>query len=181
MKPVQCLAAARNAAKAAATKAATKAARAAICAAACLLLTSCATLTPQEPTIELADVRPLNLSLSGQRLAVTLNVINPNSFDLNLQGVDITATLAGEPVATGSSDNSVTIPADGEQTLELVVTAGLDVALARLRTMLSNRQTGLDYGVSGTVRLSDWPVPIPFQSDGRLDNPLTDPADNSRN
>jgi len=101
MKPVQCLAAARNATKAAATKAATKAARAAICAAACLLLTSCATLTPQEPTIELTDVRPLNLSLSGQRLAVTLNVINPNSFDLNLQGVDITATLAGEPVATG--------------------------------------------------------------------------------
>ncbi len=146
-----------------------------------LLLTSCTTLRPQEPQIELADVRPLNLSLSGQKLAVTLNIFNPNSFDLNLQGVDITATLSGEPVAAGSSDDTVTIPAEGEQTLELVVIAGLDVALARLRTMLSREQSGLDYGVSGTVKLSNWPVPIPFTSDGKLDNPFLAPATGNAN
>lgn len=139
-----------------------------------LVLGACASLNPQQPEIELEGVRPLNLSLSGQRLAVTLKLSNPNDFDLTLRNVDLTATLGGEAVATGTSDDAVTLPANGEQILELEVIAGLDVALATLRAALDSDQEGLDYGVNGTVRVAGWPVAIPFETDGRVDNPLVD-------
>lgn len=138
------------------------------------LLAGCASFKPQEPDIQLVSVKPLNFSLSGQRLALVLNVTNPNGFDLNLSAVNLSASLAGEPIATGFSDELVTVPADGERQLELVVTAGLDVAFAQLRSMLDDAQTGLDYGITGTVELSDWPAAIPFDSQGRLENPLAD-------
>lgn len=135
-------------------------------------LGACASLALREPDIELAGIKPLNLSLSGQRLAITLNVTNPNSFDLKVREIDVLASLDGTPIATGVSADSAVIPAGGERTIELIVTAALDLALSRLRTLLSDGGGGLDYSVSGTLRLLDWPRPIPFSSDGRLDNPL---------
>ena len=137
-----------------------------------LLITGCGSLKPQQPDITLEAVRPLNFSLSGQRLAVTLNVSNPNAFNLALRNVDLTATLNGEPIATGVSDTAVTIPANGEQLVELEVTAGLDVALGLLRSALEQDQSSLAYGVNGNVRMSRWPFPIPFESDGQWANPL---------
>ncbi len=137
-----------------------------------LTLGACSSLSPQDPEISLESVRPLNLSLSGQRLAITLNVANPNTFDLNVREINLTATLDGEPVATGESDARVTIPAEGQQTVELEVVAGLDVAFAQLRSMLSDNRSGLPYGVTGNVYLTNWPAAIPFDSTGRVDNPL---------
>ena len=42
--------------------------------------------------------------------------------------------------------------------------------------MLEERTLDLDYGVSGSVRLANWPARIPFDVDGVIENPRGDDA-----
>ena len=145
-------------------------------AALCLLaLAGCAAMSsakPQPPVVSVASVRPLNLSLRKQRLRFRLLVENPNAFELPVEGLDFVATLGGDRVARGSSDETVTIPARGEAEVSVDVVAGVDTVVDRLRAMVRNRTIDLDYTVAGTVELANWPRPIPFDVDGVVDNPL---------
>ena len=145
-------------------------------AALCLLaLAGCAAMSsakPQPPVVSVASVRPLNLSLGNQRLRFRLLVENPNAFELPVEGLDFVATLGGDRVARGSSDETVTIPARGEAEVSVDVVAGVDTVVDRLRAMVRNRTIDLDYTVAGTVELANWPRPIPFDVDGVVDNPL---------
>ena len=158
-----------------ATPAVTAAAAALSCLLALALLAGCAAMSgvkPEPPTVSVASVRPLNLSLRKQRLRFTLRVENPNGFDLPLEGLDFVATLGGDRVARGSSDEEVLIPARGEAEVSVDVTAGIDSVVDRLRAMVRNRTIDLDYAVAGTVELANWPRPIPFDVEGIVDNPL---------
>ena len=139
------------------------------------LLAGCAAMSkvrPEPPTVSVASVRPLNLSLRKQRLRFRLLVENPNGFELPLEGLDFVATLGGDRVARGSSDEDVIIPANGSAEVSVDVTAGIDSVVDRLRAMVRNRTIDLDYTVAGTVSLANWPRPIPFDVDGVVDNPL---------
>jgi LEA14-like dessication related protein len=127
---------------------------------------------PQSPNVTIASVRPLNLSLTRQKLGFSLRVENPNSFDLPLQALDFTARFAGQDIATGSSHEKVTIPANGEAIVEVEVIAGIDKMLSQFRTMIDSKTLELDYGVTGTVKLANWPRRIPFNVEGELEDPL---------
>ena len=139
------------------------------------LLAGCAAMSavkPEPPTVSVASVRPLNLSLKRQRLRFRLLVENPNAFELPLEGLDFVATLGGDRVARGSSDEDVVIPAKGSAEVSVDVVAGIDSVVDRLRAMVRNRTIDLDYTVAGTVKLANWPRPIPFDVEGLVDNPL---------
>ena len=152
-----------------------RAARAVAAAALATALAGCAALSgakPEPPVVSVASVRPLNLSLSKQRLRFRLLVENPNGFDLPLEGLDFVATLGGDRVARGSSDEDVLIPANGSAEVSVDVVAGVDTVVDRIRAMVRNRTIDLDYTVAGTVDLANWPRPIPFDVEGIVDNPL---------
>ena len=145
-----------------------------------LLLPACASLPsvkPEPPRVSVAGVRPLNLSLTRQRLEFRLRVENPNDYDLPLRSLDFTARLAGEKIADGRSDERVTIPANGEAIVEVDVVAGVGKLVGRLRDMIERRDLDLDYGVTGHVRLDNWPTRIPFDVDGVLENPRGEDAE----
>ena len=126
---------------------------------------------PEPPKVSVAGVRPLNISLTRQRLEFRLRVENPNDYDLPLRSLDFAARLAGEEFATGRSDERVTIPANGEAEIKVDVTTGIDRLLGRMRSMLDDRTLDLDYGVTGSVKLANWPRRIPFDVTGVLENP----------
>lgn len=143
---------------------------------ACLLvaLAGCASLPsvrPEPPRVTVAGVRPLNLSLTKQRLEFRLRVENPNPYELPLRSLDFVARLAGERIAAGRSDERVTIPPGGEAIVTVDVVAGVGKLLGRMRAMLEDRTLELDYDVTGSVRLDNWPKPIPFDVGGVLENP----------
>lgn len=126
---------------------------------------------PQSPNVSIASVRPLNLSLTRQKLGFSLRVENPNSFDLPLEALEFTARFAGQDIATGSSREKVTIPANGEAFVEVEVVAGINKMLGQFRAMIDSKTLELDYGVTGTVKLANWPRRIPFNVEGELDDP----------
>lgn len=140
-----------------------------------LLLTACASLEqakPVAPKVSIASVRPMNLSLTGQKLNFTLRVQNPNAFDLPMESLEFVASLAGETVAKGLSDKAITIPAKKDAMIDVVVVAGLSQMLQRFKTIASSLGSddgiNLDYGIKGTVKLANWPGKIPFDVTGDL-------------
>lgn len=139
-----------------------------------LLLVACSSIPthkPIAPTVSVAAVRPLNLSFVKQKLAFTLNVQNPNDYDLPLRGLDFIASFAGNEIAKGSSDEDVTLPAKGSAQMEVTVEASLNEVMNRFSSMLQSDSLDLNYGITGTVKLANWPTRIPFNVDGELEAP----------
>lgn len=139
-----------------------------------LVTSACAGIItkPVKPTIELVSVRPLNVSVTEQKLRFQLKVINPNSFDLPVEAINFVARFNDTNIANGKSNQSVTVPANSEALLSLDVTAGLDRLASTLNTLLQGENLNLDYELSGTVQVATWPDPIPFDVIGAMD--LTD-------
>lgn len=124
---------------------------------------------PQAPIVKIAAVKPLNLSFTKQRLAFTLQVHNPNAYDLPLQNLDFVASLAGNNIATGKSDQAVTLPANGEAIVEVEVEAKINKLISHFQSMLSANSINLEYGVKGHVKLANWPTRIPFDVVGEYE------------
>ena len=146
---------------------------------ACVLLlmmtvTACKSIPthkPIAPKVSIASVRPLNLSLQGQKINFKLRVANPNAYDLPLRNLDFVASFAGEEIAKGLTNQSVTIPANGEAMVDIEVLAGLGKLLGQIRSMAKSKELNLNYGVKGSVKLDNWPSRIPFDVEGELEEP----------
>lgn len=157
-----------------------------------LLVSGCASLEkakPVAPEVSIASVRPLNLSLSGQKLNFTLRVKNPNAFDLPVQSLEFAATLAGKKIAEGVNNSAVTIPANQEAMMDVVVVAGLSTVIEQFKSIagslgkdLSTEEgINLDYGVKGAVKLANWPTKFPFDVKGDLADDASKAAEKKLN
>ncbi|MDB4222491.1 LEA type 2 family protein [Granulosicoccus sp.] len=143
--------------------------------AACLLLlqglASCATIptsAPIAPTVILKSVKPLKIGLTKQELAFQLEITNPNSYDLPIQSLSFVAKLENKEVAQGISNERVTLPANGKAVLEIIVSARIQRILGQLLSLNSKKTNDLKYDVKGFVKLSNWPIKIPFTTDGNV-------------
>ncbi len=138
-------------------------------------LQGCATtatlLDPEAPNVTLEKIRPLNFSFDKQKLELTLNVNNPNAIALPLNTLVFAAKLAGEHIADGASREKVTIPANGSARLKVVVTTSLSKLVNKIQAAASDG-SNLDYNVKGNLKLDNWPKVIPFDSSGKIENPL---------
>lgn len=136
-----------------------------------LAVSACASIVPKpvKPTIELVSVKPLNVSLSKQKLRFDLRVVNPNVFEMPIEAVDFVARFNDTNIASGKNNQSVTIAANSEAILSLDVTAGLDRLASTLQTLLSGKSLNLDYELLGEVEVASWPEPIPFSVVGAMD------------
>ncbi len=139
-----------------------------------LLVSACASIPtskPIAPKVTVASVVPKNLSLSGTKLLFTLDVANPNSYDLPMEQLEFAASFDNQKIANGTSEKAVTIPANGQAQVEVVVVAKLSKFFGQLRSMLSSQDFSLDYQVTGFVKLANWPLKIPFNVVGEIDEP----------
>lgn len=138
-----------------------------------LALAACSSIItkPQKPTIQLVKVRPLNISVSEQKLRFELKVTNPNSFELPVESIDFIARFNNADIASGKNSQSTTIPANGEGLLTLDVTAGIDRLMNTLKTLLEGQDLNLDYELAGTVKIENWSTPIPFDVTGAMEVP----------
>lgn len=134
---------------------------------------SLATVKPQSPTVTVAGVQPLSLSLTSQTIGLSLRVANPNSFDLPLQSLTFNARFAGQPFAQGHSVSDVVIPANSQALLDVEVKTGLLKFADQIKNMLDTNNTELNYDVTGVVKLANWPKAIPFNVEGEIEDPRT--------
>ena len=82
----------------------------------------------QPPAVRLADISFGEMGVFEQRLRLRLRVINPNGFALPLDGLRLALAVNDHPFAEGITNERVSIPSLGEETVELVATtSGFDV------------------------------------------------------
>ncbi len=139
-----------------------------------LLLSACSSIPlskPQSPNVTIAGIRPTKISLSSQTLELTLNIQNPNGFDLPMESLTFSARFAGESFAQGNTINKVTIPANGEALLKVSVKTGLGQLAEQFKTMVATDDLNLHYDIKGFVKLANWPKNIPINVEGELEDP----------
>ncbi len=136
-------------------------------------LASCETLRQQvnTPEVSLVSVQMAEQQGLRQMFDVTLAVSNPNAIDLSLVGVNYTLALEGLDVVKGSSNNVPTIPAYGEQNIEVRLGIGLLEGIQFINKLTQKDEPSLDYSLQMQL---DTGMPvfgvIPISRSGKLDS-----------
>ncbi len=135
-----------------------------------VFLFACAStpLSPQRPEVSVVNVTPVSLSGNEQRFLFTLRLDNPNAFALPVEGVDLTATFAGEQIAVGRSTTEVSVPANGEAELGIEITTQLKNLLGNFLKNIGSGNLNLDYQLAGDIKIKNLATPFPFKSSGNL-------------
>ncbi|MFK7862259.1 MAG: LEA type 2 family protein [Granulosicoccus sp.] len=126
------------------------------------------TSKPLAPDVKVAHLEIVKLGLMSQELAFTLEVFNPNNYDLPVNTLKFVASVANESFAQGLSEMPVLLSANSETEVVINVTTRASKLLKRLMSSSFNVNSVLDYNVTGFVKLDNWPARIPFNVDKTL-------------
>jgi LEA14-like dessication related protein len=140
-----------------------------------MLLVGCAGLGTrlETPEITFVGVRAVEASLFEQKLEVRLRVLNPNTIELPVNGLDIDMELAGEPFATGMTAREFVVPAHGEAEFDMIVTANAATALLKIASGDRKSREEIGYRLKGRLSTKLGLLrSIPFEESGTL--PLDD-------
>jgi len=86
-----------------------------------------------------------------------------------VEAIEFIARFNDTQIASGKSNQSVTIKANSDALLSLDVTAGLNRLVSTLQTLIEGESLNLDYELSGKVEIANWPTSIPFDVIGAMD------------
>ncbi len=137
-----------------------------------LLLTACSTIPtskPLAPRVEIADIQLVKLGITEQELDFTLDVFNPNRFNLPVNTLEFVASSDEQAIATGASQQSVLLKANANTQVVVNVQAKVNRALRGLLAQALSGEKQFDYNVTGFVKLDNWPARIPFNVDKVLE------------
>ncbi len=139
-------------------------------------LTACSTLPgrPEPPRVNLVGLQLVSVDLFEQRYQVRLRVKNPNAFELPIRGIDFQLEINGQDFAEGVSNQSVNVPAYGEQVIALEVSSSLLQVFRQLQSLENGRSPGFRYQLNGSVAIGNSGVRLPFEYAG--DMGLSKPA-----
>ena len=136
-----------------------------------LMLAGCAALQPklETPTVAVNSVKVLPGQGLNMRFLIGLHVQNPNAIPLPIHGVNYTVALSGQQVVSGNSQNQPTIPAHGEQDVEIEAVADLMNGLSLANALLSNPlQQEVPYAVKASVDVGAFLPNIPVWKNGTV-------------
>jgi LEA14-like dessication related protein len=142
----------------------------------CMLLTACAAMGPRlaSPKVSVMEVRVLQLDGAQAVLGATVELMNPNPTDVEIQGLDAALTIEDEPIATAVLVSPVRVRAGGAATAELSARAGVDAlmraaaaAMRRGAVVPPGRAPTLRYAIDG-VALFNGGLRVPFHRGGEL-------------
>ena len=128
----------------------------------------------KEPEVKLDGISVGSIGLEGGTLRVRLNVINPNSFGLQAEGLDYLIEVSEEDDASwdtlsvGRFEERITVEADDSAFVEIPIRFRYRDLGSALGSLLA---TGtFDYRISGRVQLRE-PVrrEFPFRRTGNID------------
>ena len=120
-----------------------------------LALPGCAIFQPelQSPEVSLSAVTLESLGLTEQVFRARLIVSNPNSIRLKVADAFVTLQLGGIDLGRGETISGVSIPARGQDHVDIRIVTNLWTSAPQLWSRLSSGDTTLDYRVNGFVNL----------------------------
>ena len=121
----------------------------------------------EPPEVTLADIEFVGAGLFEQRLGLVLRMRNPNKEDLPIDGLRVRLEIDDKPFASGMSNEDVTIPGLGEETVTVEAVSATTDVLNQLRRMTGFQD--IDYAIAGTAFLSgSGERRLPFEQDGTV-------------
>ena len=133
-----------------------------------LLITGCAGLFFEEPTITLKEIHVQQISLTDASLVFVAEIQNPNSYELRLKSLDYTVHLSGREAGDGSLQKEVSVPASSSTPIEIPVSARFGGLGGIARTYISGQE--LPYRLEGKalVKAGLFDRTFPFSRTGTL-------------
>ncbi len=123
----------------------------------------------EPPKVSLADVKLVSAGLLEQRYRLSLRVQNPNSVPIPINGLEYKVSLGGSEFARGVSANSFTLPATGEDVVEIDVSTNLLDSARHVYSLLKSGEDNLDYNLSGNVKVNlPFVKSLPFSRSGQV-------------
>jgi len=115
----------------------------------------------QEPEVRLDGVSVGSIGLDGGTLRVRLNVVNPNSFGLQAEGLDYVIEVADDgrdgeawdTLSVGRFDDRITVEADDSAFVEIPIRFRYRDLGTAVSSLLSTGS--FDYRITGSVQLRE--------------------------
>ena len=138
-----------------------------------LLLVACANLGgyKEAPKVSLANIKVLDVGLHEQKLALTIRVQNPNEKDLPIKAFSYDLLLNGQQFASGVSASAVTVPAFGNDTVEVEAFSSLGSVLRQFAEYRKGGLNKVSYRIKGSAVLTDSSIRLPFDFAGEIGLP----------
>ena len=121
------------------------------------------------PKVNLENFQLVKLGLSEQVYRLRLHIKNPNSFPLPIQNLTYQLFINDKSFAKGLSNKSVVIPALGEGYLETDVSSNLADVVQGWGQWFSLAKQSLDYKIKGSIGVTSFAIPFPFQYSDKVD------------
>lgn len=135
------------------------------------VIPACSTLPRdfETPKFSIANIAPKEVSVFEQRFDVQLRIQNPNTFDLDINGIRFDIDLNDKEFGNGMSGQHVTVPRFGSELVTAEVITGLGSFL-RQASGMSAGATKVRYRLKGKA-FAEAPstFTIPFDEGGEID------------
>jgi hypothetical protein len=133
---------------------------------------ACATLSPgyEEPTVTLSSFRAIPSEGMVPAFEIGLRIINPNSSDLNLEGIVYTVSLEGYELVKGVGKDFPVIEGYSEGEVKLTAAANLLAGIRFVNDMVQSRgeTKDLDYEFKAKLDLGGLYAPIWIRETGEI-------------
>jgi LEA14-like dessication related protein len=133
--------------------------------------TACANLPIQAiaPEVSIADFGIVNMGITEQTYRIKLRLQNSNPFPLPINGLNYQLYLNDKEFTRGESNKAISIPAMGEEFLELDVNGNLMTMIGGLQDLQSIFSRVLNYRVEGGINVvKGAPLEMPFEYKGEI-------------
>jgi LEA14-like dessication related protein len=139
---------------------------------ACLLwLAGCSLVAPKfnRPNVSVVSIEMRGGNLLQQNFAVKLNIQNPNTQALPVNGLHVELNVGGEEIASGVSDRAFVVPAFGESQFDMTIKANVALALIKLANKMDQHADSVDYDLTGAASINlPFLRDLPFHQSGSL-------------
>jgi LEA14-like dessication related protein len=131
---------------------------------AALLLAGCASVEP--PSVTLSNLQIQQSTLLEQRVLTTLRIQNPNTFDLDVEGLSFDLKVNDQPFAKGVGKGNVVVPAYGSGVVEAEAITTLAGFIRQIQALTRSGGPRLSYHLTGKLKVRDRMSSIPFEMRG---------------
>lgn len=121
-----------------------------------------------KPEVTLTGIELLGLGLSEQQFVMKLRVINPNALELPVEELQFDIEIEGRHFAHGTTTAPVTIPGNGEATLDIMALSRLGNLSKPVREALKEGRTQLAYRLAGQAELGKGIGRVPLTKSGTI-------------
>ena len=132
--------------------------------AAALLLASCASMEPLSVTLSSLQIQPS--TILEQRFLTTFRIQNPNTFDLDVEGLSFDLEVNDQPLAKGVGKGNVVVPAYGSGVVEAEAITTLAGFARQIQVLTRSGRPKLSYHLAGKLKVRDRTFSIPFEMRG---------------